>query len=55
MCLHLAAVTSGHTETVRYLVGLPEVEVNHQNPDENNCVALCGVTNEPRRRCAGAD
>ena len=25
------AVILGHTETVRYLVGLPQVEVNHQN------------------------
>ena len=28
-CLTLAA-THGHTETVRYLVGLPEVDVNHR-------------------------
>ena len=29
-CLILAA-QKGHTETVRYLVGLPEVDVNHRN------------------------
>ena len=48
-CLTLAAnVTSnyiGHTETVRYLVGLPEVEVNHQNV-ENNCALHYAVTNK---------
>ena len=29
-CLSLAA-HFGHTETVRYLVGLPEVDVNYRN------------------------
>ena len=29
-CLSVAA-RHGHTETVRYLVGLPEVDVNHRN------------------------
>ena len=32
-CLMLASIC-GHTETVRYLVGLPDVEVNH---GENDC------------------
>ena len=40
-CLSLAA-SNGHTETVRYLVGLPEVDVNHR--DMYNCTALdCAV------------
>ena len=37
-CLIIAAC-SGHTETVRYLVGLPEVDVNHQDA-ANNFTAL---------------
>ena len=36
-CLTFAAIF-GHTETVRYLVGLPEVDVNHR--DGNNYTAL---------------
>ena len=36
-CLTYAA-DLGHTEIVRYLVGLPEVDLNHQ--DSNNCTAL---------------
>ena len=36
-CLHLAA-SSRHTETVRYLVGLPEMDVNHV--DTNGRIAL---------------
>ena len=37
-CLHYAACRRGHTETVRYLVGLPEVDVNHR--DAHNHTAL---------------
>ena len=33
-CLILAAFF-GHTETVRYLVGLPEVELNHRDTEKN--------------------
>ena len=33
MCLILAA-RHGHAETVRYLVGLPEVDVQHRNEDD---------------------
>ena len=33
-CLILAA-RCGHTETVRYLVGLPEVELNHRDTEKN--------------------
>ena len=33
-CLHLAAEL-GHIETVRYLVGLPEVELNHRDTEKN--------------------
>ena len=41
-CLFLAAIY-GHTDIVRYLVGLPEVDVNHC--DSNNETALhCAVT-----------
>ena len=36
-CLTLAAYF-GHTETVRYLVGLPEVGVNHRADDGNTAV-----------------
>ena len=36
-CLHLAA-DCGHTETVRYLVGLPDVEVDHTEGE--GCTAL---------------
>ena len=36
-CL-IHAAHSGHTDTVRYLVGLPEVDLNHR--DCNNCTAL---------------
>ena len=36
-CLSLAA-ESGHTETVRYLVGLPEVEVNHRVGDDKTAL-----------------
>ena len=36
-CLIFAAYF-GHIDTVRYLVGLPEVDLNHQ--DSNNCTAL---------------
>ena len=36
-CLILAAYY-GHTDTVRYLVSLPEVDLDHQ--DSNNCTAL---------------
>ena len=36
-CLTLASYF-GHTETVRYLVGLPEVDVNHK--DAEDCTAL---------------
>ena len=36
-CLTLAAY-HGHTETVRYLVGLPEVDVNHRT--RAGCTAL---------------
>ena len=36
-CLTLAAYF-GHTDTVRYLVGLPEVDLNHQQ--SGNCTAL---------------
>ena len=42
-CLFLAA-RNGHTETVRYLVGLPEVDVNHR--DMYNCTALDCATNK---------
>ena len=42
-CLILAAYF-GHTETVRYLVGLPEVEVNHKGMDTNT--ALFSATEE---------
>ena len=38
------AVNFGHTETVRYLVGLPEVDVNHR--DNDNCTALDFAMNE---------
>ena len=39
-CLMLAAC-SGHTETVRYLVGLPEVDVNHHSAGaDGNLTAL---------------
>ena len=34
-CLHVAACC-GYTETVRYLVSLPEVDVNHQDSDDNH-------------------
>ena len=57
VCLSLAADRCGvygHTETVRYLVGLPEVEVNYREGRRQDCVALCGAQ-EPFRRCAGAD
>ena len=40
-CLTRAA-DFGHTETVRYLVGLPDVDVNHQNV-ENNSALHCAV------------
>ena len=33
-CLILASC-SGHTEIVRYLVGLPEVELNHRDTVKN--------------------
>ena len=33
-CLHFAA-KFGRTETVRYLVGLPEVELNHRDTEKN--------------------
>ena len=33
-CLHFAAKL-GRTETVRYLVGLPEVELNHRDTEKN--------------------
>ena len=36
-CLSLAA-DSGHTETVRYLVGLPEVELNHRADDDKTAL-----------------
>ena len=36
-CLTIAAYY-GHTETVRYLVGLPEVDVNQQDPED--CTVL---------------
>ena len=37
-CL-IRAARCGHTEMVRYLVGLPEVELNHRDT-ENNYTAL---------------
>ena len=40
-CLTLAAYF-GHTETVRYLVGLPEVDVNHRDGD-NKTALHCAV------------
>ena len=40
-CLTLAAYF-GHTETVRYLVGLPEVDVNHRDGD-NKTALQCAV------------
>ena len=40
-CLTRAA-DGGHTETVRYLVGLPDVDVNHQDV-ENNSALHCAV------------
>ena len=54
-CLILAA-RNGHTETVRYLVGLPEVDVNHR--DMNNKTALdCAVNKDVAQVLidAGAD
>ena len=36
-CLMFAAYC-GHTDTVRYLLGLPKVDLNHE--DTNNCTAL---------------
>ena len=44
-CLHVAA-RCGHTETVRYLVGLPEVELNHQDSEDKDTalhLAVCAV------------
>ena len=38
-CLQVA-VRSGHTETVRYLVGLPEVDVNHRDADNGTALHL---------------
>ena len=43
-CLSLAAEL-GHTETVRYLVGLPEVELNHRDVDNHTALYL-GVHNK---------
>ena len=40
-CLILSAYF-GHTETVRYLVGLPEVELNHR-ADDNKTALQCAV------------
>ena len=40
-CLSLAAYF-GHIESVRYLVGLPEVDVNHRDGD-NNTALQCAV------------
>ena len=38
-CLTLAVYSNcGHTETVRYLVGLPEVDVNHRDGDNNTAL-----------------
>ena len=41
-CLTLAA-HHGHTETVRYLVGLPEVDVNHEDNDGSTAVHSADV------------
>ena len=43
-CLTLATYF-GHTETVRYLVGLPEVDVNHRHTDSNTALH-CAVEKE---------
>ena len=41
-CLILAA-RFRHTETVRYLVGLPEVDVNHRDTEKNYTALQCAV------------
>ena len=38
-CLTLAAYF-GHIDTVRYLVGLPEVDVNHRDSDNDTALYL---------------
>ena len=38
-CLILAAY-HGHTDTVRYLVGLPEVDLNHQGSDHRTALQV---------------
>ena len=43
-CLRLAA-GSGHTETVRYLVGFPQVDVNHKDNDGYTAVLAAAVEN----------
>ena len=43
-CLTLAA-HFGHTETVRYLVGLPEVDVNHRDSDNDTALYLARKEN----------
>ena len=57
-CLILA-VHNGHTEIVRYLVGLPEVDVNHRNNGNEtalDCAANTGHTEVVRMLIdAGAD
>ena len=43
-CLTIAAVC-GHTEIVRYLVGLPEVDVNHRDSDNDTALYLARKEN----------
>ena len=45
-CLTLAAYF-GHTETVRYLVGLPEVDVNHKDAEDCTALLLAADQNHP--------
>ena len=41
-CLHVAACF-GHTETVRYLMCLPEVDVNHRDTDNRTALQLAAL------------
>ena len=45
-CLMLAA-SNGHTETVRYLVGLPEVDVNHCNSKNETALHYAAKKGHP--------
>ena len=54
-CLMIAA-GRGHTETVRYLLSLPEVELNHQDSAENTAlhcaVDVCPIDQTSAVQCA---